>query len=213
MRRKVVVVERPSPSNSTAPIPCWNCQSTQVALPFCEACGKVQELPASFGPFDILHEPLSLRIDEAGLRDKYFAISKRVHPDRFVDANPRETLYATRWSRALNRSYSPLRTTASRAEAILEHFNQDSLLKKGNVPVDLAEDYFEFQERVSENPSPEKWAPFLERLHAHREAAQQKRENFEAITTWHNRDLKALADWITYQRYLDSMENDIKRRM
>ena len=195
-----------------SPSKCWNCDSDKVLLPFCEECGKVQELPAAFGPFDILSEPLSLKIEEENLRGKYLALSKRVHPDRFANSNPRETLYATRWSRALNRSYSPLKNTASRAEAILEYYKQDLLLKKGNVPVDLAEDYFDFQEQVADKAGPERWGPFLVRLQAHREAAQAKKTHFEAITTWADRDLKSLADWITYQRYLDSMENDIKRR-
>ena len=200
-------MERLSPSK------CWHCESPQIILPFCEACGKIQELPASFGPFETLSEPLSLKIDEEALRGKYHALSKRVHPDRFINATPREALYATRWSRALNQSYSPLKELALRAEALLQHYRQDGLLKKGRVPLDLAEDYFEFQEQVAENPSPEKWKPFLAKLQAHRESAQEKQKRFEAITTWSDRELKSLADWITYQRYLDSMENDIKRRM
>lgn len=199
-------MERLSPSK------CWNCHSSQVSLPFCEACGKVQELPATFGPFDTLSEPLSLAVDENALRDKYLSLSKRVHPDRFVNATPREALYVARWARSLNRSYSPLKSPLSRAEAIIEHHGKESLLRKGRVPVDLAEDYFDYQEQVAENTSPEKWAPFLERLHRHRQATLQKQKELEAITRWSEDDLKELADWITYQRYLDSMENDIKRR-
>ncbi len=193
-------------------IKCWCCGSPRIALPFCEECKKIQEHPATYGPFETLNEMISLRIDEEGLRQKYLALSKAVHSDRFANTSPRESLYASRWARAINQSYSPLKETLPRAEAILKHFKKDDLLKKANAPVSLAEAYFEFQEQAEQNVSPAAWQPFLEKLDFHRKSIEARREFFEALPSWNETSLKELAEWITFQRYLDSMENDIKKR-
>lgn len=194
-------------------ITCWSCGSNEIALPFCEACKKIQEHPAAFGPFETLRERISLHIDADALRQKYLTLSKSIHPDRFINSNPREALYASRWAREINQSYPALKEVLPRAEAILDHFKKDDLLKKGNVPVELAEDYFEFQEQVADGAPVSVWQPFLNKLQSHRGSILQRQAEFEGLTKWDEKSLKELAAWITFQRYLDSMENDIKRRI
>jgi len=202
-------VELRSPSN-TITSPCWNCNSHAITLPFCNECGKIQELSEALTPFALLGEIPSLVIDGEALRGIYFGISKKIHPDRFSEQNPREALYASRWSRALNQAYSRLKEREARAEAILELHHREGLLKKGAVPVPLAEAYFEFQEKVSEGHD---LTEFLKVLGSHRETMEEEWRRLETITLWSEKELKALADVMTLGRYLTSMENDIHRRV
>ncbi len=157
----------------------------------------------------MLKEPVSLRFSADGLRGSYFALSKQVHPDRFGASTPRESLYASRWSRSLNQAYARLKERDARAEAILETYGKEGWLKKGSVPVELAEDYFEFQEKVSEGHD---LTDFLKVLGARREAMQAQWREMETISVWNEASLKRLADLMTLGRYIASMENDINKR-
>jgi len=156
-----------------------------------------------------LNEPTSLRFSADALRGSYFALSKQVHPDRFGNLTPRESLYASRWSRALNQAYAQLKERHARAEAILATHGKEGLLKKGAVPVELAEDYFEFQEKVSEG---EDLTDFLKVLGARRESMDGQWRDIETISEWNDACLKRLADLMTLGRYIASMENDINKR-
>ena len=200
-------MEHPSPSEL---IHCWNCNGTVSSLPLCHGCGKLQDLPASWSAFAVLGEPLGLAFSVESLRLKYVELSKKIHPDRFANSSPREALYASRWSRTVNQAYTQLKERSSRAEALLKCHGKHSLLKKGSVPVELAEDYFEFQDKVSDGVKD--FSSFLQSLKNHRDEIEEKWATLSQLKTLTAKELESLASVLTFQRYLDSMENDIKRR-
>lgn len=144
------------------------------------------------------------------LRDRYLALSKKIHPDRFTINSPREALYASRWSRAANQAHAQLKEKRLRAEAILKAHGKDDLLKKGSVPTELAEDYFDFQDLVSEGGKD--FSEFLQRLNKYRDDIAAKWAQIGQANTLEGKALENLARLLTLERYIDSMENDIKRR-
>src|SRR5438128_9495480 len=101
---------------------CWSCGGAVAASDaLCPACGKVQPPPGAgtqpdrfatlgFGPsFD---EP-------AGLDEKFRALSRKLHPDRFARATPQERRYSLEQTTRLNEAYKTLKDPVRRAEHLL----------------------------------------------------------------------------------------------
>jgi molecular chaperone HscB len=87
----------------------------------CLACGKVQPPPpaaARADKFAILG--LQPSFDEPpGLDDKFRALSRKLHPDRFARATPQERRYSLEQTTLLNDAYKTLRDPVRRAEHLL----------------------------------------------------------------------------------------------
>ncbi len=72
----------------------------------------------AFNAFQIFNMPVSFKIDEAELGQKYFQIQKMVHPDRFASASEAEKRNAQQWSTRLNDAYSILKDPVQRAKLV-----------------------------------------------------------------------------------------------
>ena len=72
----------------------------------------------AFNAFQIFNMPVSFKIDEAELGQKYFHIQKMVHPDRFASASEAEKRNAQQWSTRLNDAYSILKDPVQRAKLV-----------------------------------------------------------------------------------------------
>ena len=72
----------------------------------------------AFNAFQIFNMPVSFKIDEAELGQKYFQIQKMVHPDRFASASEAEKRNAQQWSTRLNDAYSVLKDPIQRAKLV-----------------------------------------------------------------------------------------------
>lgn len=72
----------------------------------------------TFNAFQIFNIPVSFKINEAELGQKYFEIQKMVHPDRFASASDAEKLAAQQWSTRLNDAYAVLKDPIRRAKLI-----------------------------------------------------------------------------------------------
>jgi|SRR3954469_23857236 molecular chaperone HscB len=102
---------------------CWSCgHEHAVADPLCPACGKVQPPPSAGAPIDrfavLGFEP---SFDEpGGLDDKFRALSRKLHPDRFARATPQERRYSLEQTTILNEAYKTLKDPVRRAEHLLK---------------------------------------------------------------------------------------------
>ena len=70
--------------------------------------------------FDLLGLPRLYHIDLDTLEAHYLERSKRVHPDRFVNADAKQRVAALQQSMTLNNAYKTLRKPIARAEYLLE---------------------------------------------------------------------------------------------
>ncbi|MBY0371701.1 Fe-S protein assembly co-chaperone HscB [bacterium] len=192
--------------------PCKQCGAQSAKLqPRCAQCEAWIDLPTAYTHFDVLGFDETLKLDAEALRERFYALSRQTHPDRFANAPGLEQQIAARWSTAVNRAYQTLREPTSLARYLMElHGIADS--SKG-VPLELAESYFDLQDRLAEGEtgSLEAFAADLRAQHAGLEAEWERLQS-----AWDpsapKKALEPIAKHLTLRRFLDSMLHDIEKR-
>jgi molecular chaperone HscB len=101
---------------------CWSCaKEVAAADPVCPSCGKVQPPPPSgTQPDRFAVLGLTPSFDEpAGLGDRFRALSRKLHPDRFARASAQERRFSLEQTTLLNEAYKTLKDPVRRAEHLL----------------------------------------------------------------------------------------------
>ena len=142
---------------------CWSC-GTMRAVHFCSSCGKVQP-PVPVDYFTFFGFPRKLNLDTADLEKEFYALSRRLHPDVFGQADDRERGWSLEQSSMLNDAYRTLKDPIKRTEYLLrlegieleeqskqatEKARATGELKKQVVPPDLLEEVFELNMHLEE---------------------------------------------------------------
>jgi molecular chaperone HscB len=153
----------PAESSAEATPSCWSC-GTMRAVHFCSACGKVQP-PKPVDYFAFFGFPRKLGLDVAALEKEFYALSRRLHPDVFGQAEDRERAWSLEQSSMLNDAYRTLKDPIKRTEYLLriegveleeqskqatEKARASGELKKQVVPADLLEEVFELNMHLEE---------------------------------------------------------------
>lgn len=115
--------------------------------------------------FAVFGLPQKLRIDTRALEKQFYAMSRRLHPDRFVNRPPVEQEEALRQSSLLNDAYRTLRDPVQRTQHLLalegieleeqsksatEAARVSGAEKKQAVPPELLEEVFELNMQLTE---------------------------------------------------------------
>ena len=115
--------------------------------------------------FAVFGLPQKLRLDVAALEKQFYAMSRRLHPDRFVNRPPEEQEEVLRQSSLLNDAYRTLRDPVGRTQHLLalqgvEMEEQSKAAtdaaratgseKKQAVPPELLEEVFELNMQLTE---------------------------------------------------------------
>jgi molecular chaperone HscB len=142
---------------------CWSC-GTMRAVHFCSSCGKVQP-PVPVDYFTFFGFPRKLNLDTADLEKEFYALSRRLHPDVFGQADERERSWSLEQSSMLNDAYRTLKDPIKRTEYLLrlegieleeqskqatEKARATGELKKQVAPPDLLEEVFELNMHLEE---------------------------------------------------------------
>jgi len=142
---------------------CWSC-GTMRAVHFCNSCGKVQP-PIPVDYFTFFGFPRKLNLDTAGLEKEFYALSRKLHPDVFGQAEERERSWSLEQSSMLNDACRTLKDPIKRTEYLLrlegieleeqskqatEKARATGELKKQVVPPDLLEEVFELNMHLEE---------------------------------------------------------------
>src|SRR5271167_1741083 len=142
---------------------CWSC-GTMRAVHFCSSCGKVQP-PVPVDYFTFFGFPRKLNLDTTALEKEFYALSRRLHPDVFGQADDRERAWSLEQSSMLNDAYRTLKDPIKRTEYLLrlegveleeqskqatEKARATGELKKQVVPPDLLEEVFELNMHLEE---------------------------------------------------------------
>src|SRR5207237_9329058 len=102
---------------------CWSCGASRAPTDaLCHGCGKVQPPPPPQGVLDkfaVLGLPRAYELDERALEETFRALSRKLHPDRFVRATPRERRFSLEQTTILNDANRTLRDPVKRAEHLL----------------------------------------------------------------------------------------------
>jgi molecular chaperone HscB len=92
------------------------------ADPICPACGKLQPPPpAGAGSDKFATLGFDPSFDEPdGLDERFRALSRKLHPDRFARATAQERRYSLEQTTRLNEAYKTLKDPVRRAEHLLQ---------------------------------------------------------------------------------------------
>ncbi len=134
------------------------------AVHFCNACGKVQP-PVPVDYFTFFGFPRKLNLNTATLEKEFYALSRKLHPDVFGQADDQERTWSLEQSSRLNDAYRTLKDPVKRTEYLLklegveleeqskqatEKARATGELKKQVVPPDLLEEMFELNMQLEE---------------------------------------------------------------
>lgn len=195
---------------------CTNCESPLTAPHLCEKCGYPQPLKGSPDYFEFLGAPRRFSQDRAALEKRFYEISRALHPDRFSGIGGEAVAASVQRMSALNEAYSTLKDPGKLRKYILEQEGISVPTEtKAQIPMELAEDWFEIQEAVMEEPG----------------AAGQKIEEFEALLSAQSKkdedairslerrydespeksELEKMAKLLQKQSYLKSLSRDVEK--
>lgn len=126
---------------------CWHCRRPVTNEWFCPGCSKLQPLPPRADHFDLFGLTSKRMAVETGrLEEAFYALSRRVHPDRFQARSPEERRIAEQRSAALNVAYRTLRDPVARAQYILSLEGRGSGGNDLKPPAELLMEVMELQE-------------------------------------------------------------------
>jgi molecular chaperone HscB len=101
-------------------VACWSCRGpTPSGEPFCATCGAVQP-PGQLDHFRRLGLERGFGLDPAEVERRYFALQRRLHPDRFATRSPRERALSQAQATSLNAAYETLMDPLRRAVYLLD---------------------------------------------------------------------------------------------
>ncbi len=133
---------------------CWNCGKPPRDIHFCADCGSLQPPPANY--FDFFELERKLVLDAAELDRRFYALSRRLHPDVFFRRGERERQYSLDSTAILNDAYRTLKDPVKRAEYLLkENGFETGEQKSANVPPELLEEVFELNMALEESAKEE----------------------------------------------------------
>lgn len=127
----------------------------------CPSCGRPQEpqlvcreceapIPVDLDCFAALGLPRKLIIDQDSLEQRYHALGRKIHPDRFASGSSRLRAASLSGTALLTRSYRTLRDPISRGRYWLELHGEKLSDNNKQVPPELVETVFEVQEQLAE---------------------------------------------------------------
>jgi len=112
--------------------------------------GEVRRIPAEVSHFGLFGLPPKVSLDERALEARYHALSRRLHPDFFMNAPVGERIRSLEASARLNEAYKILRDPVRRAVYLVERASGKLAENDARPPADLLEQILEAQEAAAE---------------------------------------------------------------
>jgi molecular chaperone HscB len=132
-------------------VTCWSC-SAEVAEGelACGACRKLQPVGRRQDPFSLLGLPREFVLDPADLERRFRERSRRLHPDRFARAEPRERRLSLEHATRLNDAYRLLKDWRARAAYLLKLAGTDVFAEgRTFADPDFLEEQLEWREALA----------------------------------------------------------------
>jgi molecular chaperone HscB len=116
---------------------------------FCTACQTLQSPPADY--FTLLGMDRKLNLSTEQLQQRFYELSRQLHPDRFMRKPERERQYSLDASSILNDAYRALKNPVTRAQYVLSQEGFDiGEQRSKDVPPELLEEVFELNMALEE---------------------------------------------------------------
>ncbi len=144
-------------------VQCWSCGDMRAAH-FCNNCGSVQPpIPTDY--FSFFGLPRKLNVDLARLEREFYSLSRKLHPDRYAQAQSKEQQWSLEKTSQLNDAYRTLKDPIARTEYLLrtegmnfgeqsksatEEARSSGKQKQQAIPPDMLEEVFELNMQLEE---------------------------------------------------------------
>lgn len=129
---------------------CWRCSGAHPPALFCPTCQAIQLLPPQIDYFSVLGLPRRPVVDETVLTQRYYALSRQLHPDLYQTGTAEEKEASLKNTALLNRAYRTLRDVVQRGQYWLELHGERLGQDNNRVPPQLAALVFDVQEKLAE---------------------------------------------------------------
>lgn len=117
--------------------------------------------------------------DQALLKTHHLKLSRKFHPDRFIGKSQEELQASEARSAEINQALRELTDPWNRSEVVLKSLGRDlNSNKEAKIP-DLAMEYFQVQEDITDNPKQAEQirSEFLKKLSVHSNECDRELEN------------------------------------
>ena len=131
---------------------CWSCQNAAIpeGTAFCPSCRRIQPPGRGEDHFATLGIAREFAIDPAELDRRFRELSRRLHPDRFARAEPRERRISLDRATRLNDAYRALRDWRTRAAYLLRIAGTDVFAEgRTFADPDFLEEQLEWREELA----------------------------------------------------------------
>ena len=191
---------------------CWSCGAAlSGGEPFCVMCGKVQPPATETDYFAVFGLPRRLHIDLSALERSFYRLSRRLHPDVYAQASPKEQQWSLEQTSLLNDAYRTLKNPIPRTEYLLKlegvvleaGKSEDGKPKDSRVPPDMLEEVFELNMQLEEMRMNRKMGEDDPQL---RSDLNKARVEFESQIAASDTALQAL--WTRWDTTIDRESND-----
>jgi molecular chaperone HscB len=193
-----------------------------LARQVCGHCGQPQPVVSGEDYFTVFGVVPRFAQNRGELEKRYYALSRALHPDRFSTSAPDVRARSLERMSLVNDAYQTLKDPARLRGYILSQKGVETAGKpneKAQLPVELAESWFELQDSLVEDPQAarEKLSQFenelktlKQRTEAELQALEQKLDCLN-LSSSEVPLYRELARKIQSQSYLNSMERDVER--
>jgi len=128
---------------------CWHCGHSPEASLFCRFCNTLQRPVPDYYRFLGLERKLHL--DPNDLQQRFYRMSRLLHPDRYHRRTPTERQYSLEATAILNDAYRVLRDPVARAEYVLKELGFTSGEQRSRyAPPELLEEVFDLNVALEE---------------------------------------------------------------
>lgn len=198
---------------------CWHCGHQEGHSLFCTGCHALQEPESDY--YRLLGLPRTLSLSADALQQRFYELSRRLHPDLFTRKPDRERRYALEASSILNDAYRTLRDPVKRANYVLKQEGFDiGEQRSKDVPPELLEEVFELNMALEEMRGGDDSArPQLESAHRNftgmlADADHQLQSLFEKYDAAQDRDtLARIRATLNRRKYIQNLVTEVERAL
>jgi len=177
---------------------CWHCGHQEGHSLFCTGCHALQEPVSDY--YELLGFPRKLTLSAEALQERFYELSRHLHPDLFTRKSERERKYALEASSILNDAYRTLRDPVKRANYVLKREGFDvGEQRSKDVPPELLEEVFELNMALEEMRGGDDSA---------RPQLEAARQNFSGMLADSDGQLQAL-----FERYDAAQDREILAKL
>jgi len=202
----------------SAPDSCWHCGRPASESLFCAYCNRLQ--PPALDYFRFFGLEPRLALDPEDLQQRFYQLSRKLHPDRYLAATPTERQYSLEGAAILNDAYRVLRDPVARAEYVLRREGLEEVSPGRRTPPELLQEIFELNEALEEfRQDPEGARQILEQTRGRladlrRQADAELARLFAEWDQTHQRGaLEQIRAVLEGRRYVSKLETQLEEEL